>query len=47
MTSVIVEAGYLVRKVYIEGTALYIDGDLNATAPIKVIGAPKSTKDLC
>lgn len=46
MTSVIVEAGYLVRSVYIEGTALHIDGDLNATVPIKVIGAPASTKDL-
>ncbi|TVY57797.1 putative beta-galactosidase A [Lachnellula cervina] len=45
-TSVIVEAGYLVRSVYIEGTALHIDGDLNATVPIKVIGAPAATKDL-
>ena len=45
-TSVIVQAGYLVRSVYIEGTALHIDGDLNATVPIKVIGAPSSTKDL-
>jgi hypothetical protein len=41
-----VEAGYLVRSVYIEGTALHIDGDLNATVPIKVIGALASTKDL-
>jgi hypothetical protein len=32
--------------VYIEGTALHIDGDLNATVPIKVIGAPENTKDL-
>ena len=46
MTSVIVEAGYLVRSIYIEGTALHINGDLNATVPIKVIGAPSSTKDL-
>lgn len=46
MTSVIVEAGYLVRSVYIQGTALHIDGDLNATVPIKVIGAPANTKDL-
>jgi hypothetical protein len=46
MTSVIVEAGYLVRSVSIEGTALHINGDLNATVPIKVIGAPASTKDL-
>ncbi|KAF4636287.1 hypothetical protein G7Y89_g1812 [Cudoniella acicularis] len=45
-TSVIVQAGYLVRSVHIKGNALYIDGDLNATAPIKVIGAPASTQDL-
>ena len=45
-TSVIVEAGYLVRSVYIEGTALHINGDLNATVPIKAIGAPSTTKDL-
>lgn len=42
----IVEAGYLVRSVYIEGTALHINGDINATVPIKVIGAPTSAKDL-
>ena len=46
MTSVIVEAGYLVRSVSVQGTDLFIDGDLNATVPIKVIGAPASTKDL-
>jgi hypothetical protein len=46
ITSVIVEAGYLVRSVYIEGAALHIDGDLNATVPIKVIGAPANTTDL-
>jgi len=45
-TSVIVEAGYLVRSVYIQGNALHIDGDLNATVPIKVIGAPANTKNL-
>jgi hypothetical protein len=44
--SVIVQAGYLVRSVSIEGTALHISGDLNSTVPIKVIGAPKSTQDL-
>lgn len=42
----IVEAGYFVRSVYIEGTVLHIEGDLNATVPIKVIGAPANTKDL-
>jgi hypothetical protein len=45
-TSVIVEAGYLVRSVAIQGTALHINGDLNATVPIRVLGAPASTKDL-
>ncbi|RFU30989.1 hypothetical protein B7463_g5308, partial [Scytalidium lignicola] len=45
-TSVIVQAGYLVRSVYIQGTALHITGDLNATVPIKVIGAPSNAKDL-
>lgn len=46
MSSVIVEAGYLVRSVSIKGSVLNIDGDLNATVPIKVIGAPASTKEL-
>ncbi|KFZ09594.1 hypothetical protein V501_05524 [Pseudogymnoascus sp. VKM F-4519 (FW-2642)] len=45
-TSVIVESGYLVRSVYIDGSTLHIDGDLNATAPIKVIGAPVEAKNL-
>lgn len=34
------------RNVSIEGAALHIYGDLNSTVPIRVIGAPKSTKDL-
>jgi Beta-galactosidase, domain 2/Beta-galactosidase, domain 3 len=45
-TSVTVQAGYLVRNVSVKGTALHIYGDLNSTVPIKVIGVPKSTKDL-
>ncbi|KAH8678995.1 glycoside hydrolase family 35 protein [Tricladium varicosporioides] len=45
-TSVIVQAGYLVRSVYIKGAALHVDGDLNATVPIKVIGAPSNTNAL-
>lgn len=36
----------MVRSVYIQGNALRIDGDLNATVPIKVIGAPANTKNL-
>jgi hypothetical protein len=43
---VIVEAGYLVRSVDINGTALHINGDLNVTVPIKVIGALSSVNDL-
>ncbi|KAH7399870.1 glycoside hydrolase superfamily [Cadophora sp. MPI-SDFR-AT-0126] len=45
-TSVIIEAGYLVRDVTLDGSALKITGDLNATAPLKVIGAPKSATQL-
>ncbi|PQE22525.1 Glycoside hydrolase family 35 protein [Rutstroemia sp. NJR-2017a BVV2] len=44
--SVIVEAGYLVRGVSQQGSDLHITGDLNATVPFKVIGAPKNTKNL-
>jgi hypothetical protein len=46
MSSVIVQAGYLVRNVYIDGPALHVDGDLNATVPIKVLGAPSSVRSL-
>lgn len=45
-TSVIVEAGYLVRSVYINNKALHIDGDLNSTVPIKVLGAPAGLNSL-
>lgn len=44
--SVIVEAGYLVRTVSTQGSDLHITGDLNATVPFKVIGAPKGIKNL-
>ena len=46
MSSVIIQAGYLVRKVYINGPALHVDGDLNATVPIKVLGAPSNVRSL-
>lgn len=42
----IVEAGYLIRSVSTQGPALQINGDLNATVPIKVIGAPAGTNSL-
>ncbi|CAG8954507.1 hypothetical protein HYFRA_00004420 [Hymenoscyphus fraxineus] len=45
-TSVIVQAGYLIRTVYINGPALHLTGDANATTPIKVIGAPSSVRSL-
>jgi hypothetical protein len=41
-----VEAGYMIRSVHIQGPALHIDGDLNATVPIKVIGAPSNLRSL-
>lgn len=44
--SVIVQAGYLVRSVSIDGKALNIKGDLNATVPINVLGAPSGTTEL-
>lgn len=45
-TSVIIQAGYLIRNIYEEGTGLYIEGDLNATVPFSVIGAPSSSDTL-
>ncbi len=42
----IVEAGYLVRSAEIDGSVLRIYGDLNATVPINVIGAPSSIRSL-
>ncbi|KAG4025228.1 hypothetical protein MFRU_063g00180 [Monilinia fructicola] len=45
-SSVIVEAGYLIRNVSTQGSDLHINGDLNATVTFKVIGAPKGTKNL-
>ncbi|KAM3086216.1 hypothetical protein ACMFMF_000170 [Clarireedia jacksonii] len=44
--SVIVEAGYLVRTVSQQGSDLHITGDLNASVPFKVIGAPNNIKNL-
>jgi hypothetical protein len=44
--SVIVQAGYLVRSVSLDGGVLNINGDLNATVPVNVLGAPSSAKEL-
>ena len=46
LSSVIVLAGYLVRTAFVEGTAVHITGDFNATTAVEIIGAPESTKDL-
>jgi hypothetical protein len=45
-TSIIIDAGYLIRDVSVQGSVLHLTGDLNATVPLKVIGAPKSTTNL-
>lgn len=42
-TSVIVEAGYLIRSVAMSGSTLQLQGDLNATTPLRIIGAPTGT----
>ena len=43
----IVKAGYLLRTVEVEGSAVHLTGDLNATTPIEVIGgAPASVSQL-
>lgn len=44
--SIIVQAGYLVRSVSLEGESLNIIGDLNATVPISIIGAPSNAREL-
>ena len=44
--SVIVQAGYLIRSVALNGGTLNINGDLNATVPIKVLGAPAGAREL-
>lgn len=45
-SSIIVKAGYLVRKAHLKGSELHINADFNATTPIEVIGAPKSAESL-
>jgi hypothetical protein len=42
--AVILKAGYLTRTAKVNGDTLAIAGDLNATTPIEVIGAPSSVK---
>jgi beta-galactosidase len=45
-SSIIVNAGYLVRSAYLEGNDLHIQADFNATTPIEVVGAPSGAKNL-
>ena len=42
----IVKAGYLLRSVEVKGSSMSLIGDLNATTPIEVIGAPQPLKKL-
>lgn len=45
-SSIIVNAGYLVRTAYLKGSDLHLTADFNATTPIEVIGAPSKAKNL-
>lgn len=45
-SSIIVQAGYLVRTAYMQGHDLHIDADFNATTPVEVIGVPQGAHNL-
>lgn len=45
-SSIIVNAGYLVRSAYMKGRDLHLTADFNATTPVEVIGAPSNAKRL-
>ena len=45
-TSIIVKAGYLIRTASIQGSTVHIVGDINATTPIQIIGAPSQVSAL-
>lgn len=44
--SLVVNAGYLVRTVYLQGSQLHLTADFNATTKVEVIGAPSSAESL-
>ncbi|XHG07123.1 hypothetical protein AWENTII_010281 [Aspergillus wentii] len=44
-SSIIVNAGYLVRTAYVDGQDLHLTADFNATTTVEVIGAPSSVKN--
>ena len=45
-TSVIIQAGYLIRNAVSRDGGLFLEGDLNATVPLNIIGAPYSANKL-
>ncbi|KAJ5904546.1 hypothetical protein N7504_006929 [Penicillium tannophilum] len=45
-SSIIVNAGYLVRTAYLSGSELHLAADFNATTTVEVIGAPSKAKSL-
>ncbi|KAJ5096819.1 hypothetical protein N7456_007540 [Penicillium angulare] len=45
-SSIIVNAGYLVRTAYLSGSELHLTADFNATTSIEVFGAPSKAKTL-
>ncbi|CZR62889.1 related to beta-galactosidase [Phialocephala subalpina] len=45
-TSVIIDAGYLIRNAVVNRGGLHIEGDLNSTVPLNIIGAPESAQSL-
>lgn len=45
-TSVIIEAGYLIRNAVSRDRGLFLEGDLNATVSLNIIGAPKDARKL-
>ena len=45
-TEVIIKAGYIIRSAAVSGNVLALTGDLNATVPIEVIGAPQAVSQV-
>jgi beta-galactosidase len=45
-SSIIVNAGYLVRTARLQGDDLYLEADFNATTTVEIFGAPENAKNL-
>ncbi|QKX55508.1 uncharacterized protein TRUGW13939_02601 [Talaromyces rugulosus] len=45
-SSIIVNAGYLVRTARLQGNDLYLEADFNATTTVEIFGAPENAKNL-